>query len=211
MNKVIEAVGSAHGQVVHGRRIEKIVAAVAPLLEPGWSVCDVGCGDGRISRMLGEAVPGLSLRGFEIRPRGEALIPVEAFDGRRLPIEDRSVDAVIMVDVLHHTDDPLALMTEACRVARKAIVLKDHRTSRPLAGLVLRLMDWVGNRPHGVVLPYNFWSEERWRSAWDSLGLRLEAYRTRLDLYPGPARWLFESGLQFVARLGVPTAEERDR
>jgi hypothetical protein len=71
------------------------------------------------------------------------------------------------------------------------------------AGPTLRFMDWVGNKHHGVRLPYNYWPEARWRAAWKALGLRVEAFHTRLDLYPGPFRWLFESGLQFVARLGI--------
>jgi SAM-dependent methyltransferase len=208
VNRAIGLVGSAHGQVVHGRRMRRIVHALALLIEPGWSVCDLGCGDGSIGHCLAQSVPDLSVSGFELHPREETHIPVQAFDGLRLPVEDDAFDAVILVDVLHHTDDPMILLTEARRVARRAIVLKDHRTSRPLADSTLRFMDWVGNRSHGVPLPYNYWPEERWSTAWKDLGLRVDTYRTRLDLYPWPARWLFESGLQFVARLVPETADK---
>ena len=201
MNKGIEAVGWAHGQVVHGRRIEKLVAAIAPLLERDWSVCDIGCGDGNVGHLIQQSVPGLTIRGFEYLPREDTRISVEAFDGKRLPLEDKSVDAAILVDVLHHTHDPKVLLAEAQRISRHAVILKEHRTSRFLAGATLRFMDWVGNRSHGVPLPYNYWSEERWSEAFRELGLEIASYRTRLDLYPWPARWLFESGLQFVARL----------
>ena len=103
----------------------------------------------------------------------------------------------------HGQTRAVGLESEARRVARRAIVVKDHRTSRPLARPTLRVMDWIGNRPHGVPLPYNYWSEARWRAAWKELELRIEHYQTRLDLYPGPARWIFESGLHFLAKLGV--------
>jgi hypothetical protein len=85
--------------------------------------------------------------------------------------------------------------------------MKDHRTARPLAHLTLRFMDWVGNKPHGVALPYNYWSEAQWRQAWSELQLQVEAFETRLDLYPGPAKLLFENGLHFVARLALPPEE----
>jgi hypothetical protein len=62
-------------------------------------------------------------------------------------------------------------------------------------------MDWIGNRPQAVPLTYNYWPESRWREAWASLGLRVDHYQTRLNLYPWPAGWIFERGLHFLARL----------
>ena len=53
-------------------------------------------------------------------------MPVTAFDGRVIPMAARSVDVVTMFDVLHHADDPPALLAEAARVARTCVVLKDH-------------------------------------------------------------------------------------
>ena len=52
----------------------------------------------------------------------------------------------MLVDVLHHTDDPGILLSEARRVTRRAVVLKDH-TRDYMAGATLRLMDWGANAP----------------------------------------------------------------
>jgi SAM-dependent methyltransferase len=178
-----------------------LAAAIAPLLQPDWRVADVGCGDGQLASLLMEAVPGLKVEGFELAARPATAIPVHVFDGSRLPVPDKSFDAVLFVDVLHHTPDPAVLLAEAARVASRAVVIKDHRMARPLAGLTLRFMDWVGNRPHGVVLPYNYWPENRWRQTWNKLGLIVDTFETRIGLYPWPASWAFECGLHFVARL----------
>jgi hypothetical protein len=62
-------------------------------------------------------------------------------------------------------------------------------------------MDWIGNARHRVVLPYNYWPEQRWNQAFQHLGLQLVAKEKALDLYPRPARWLFERRLHFIARL----------
>jgi SAM-dependent methyltransferase len=131
------------------------------------------------------------------------MIPVARFDGAMIPEEDKSADIVMFVDVLHHTPDPMVLLREAVRVARRAVIIKDHRMSCIGAGVRLRFMDWVGNRPHGVVLPYNYWPEGRWQAAWDELGLEVKHYQTDLALYPKPTRWLFETGLHFLAGLAV--------
>ena len=201
MSRAVDAVGRAHGRFVHDRRVVALSRAIAPMLEPGWRVLDVGCGDGRLGSLLAERVERLEVRGFEHLVRADTPIPVEAFDGEHIPVDDGSADAVVLVDVLHHTADPMVLLGEARRVARRAVILKDHRLSHPLAVPVLRFMDWVGNRPHGVSLPYNYWPESRWREAWESLALRVDRFETRLGLYPWAARWLFETGLHFVARL----------
>ncbi len=203
----LELLSSTHQRAVHERRVRKLAEAITPLLRPGWRVIDVGCGDGRLGALLAERAQ-VELEGFELQPRAETLIPVRAFDGEHLPLADGSCDAVLLVDVLHHARDPRRLLAEARRVAREAVIVKDHRKSRPFAHATLLLMDWVGNRPHGVALPSEYWTEERWRATWGELGLRADVYRTRLDLYAGVARWAFESGLQFLARL-VPEPASR--
>ena len=88
-------------------------------------------------------------------------------------------------------------------MARSTIVLKDH----PMGGILdyhtLRFMDWVSNAPHGVVLPYNYWPEHKWRSTFDAEGLRIVKWQTQLGLYPFPASLIFGRGLHFIAALSV--------
>jgi SAM-dependent methyltransferase len=169
-------------------------------------VADVGCGDGDIAARIGRLC-GASVRGWDVMLRPHTHVPVEQFDGTRLPLADASVDVVTLVDVLHHTEDPSVLLREARRVAKRSVLLKDHRLARPFARSALRLMDWVGNRAHGVVLPYNYWPEARWRAAFREADLEVRSWRTDLGLYPWPASLLFERGLHFVAELAVPGAD----
>jgi SAM-dependent methyltransferase len=129
---------------------------------------------------------------------------VRRFDGLAIPHADRSFDAVMLVDVLHHAVDPGALLGEAARVARESVIIKDHSLSGVLAGPTLRFMDWVGNAHHGVVLPYNYWPPARWSEAFETLGLRVEFRTANLGLYPLPAGWIFDRDLHFIAKLRVP-------
>jgi SAM-dependent methyltransferase len=200
-SSLLRCLGGVHAAMVFQRRVSRLASAIVPLIPPGSRILDIGCGDGSLAALVAEECPGASLEGLELVPRPRARIRVNAFDGRTVPLPDGSVDIVLLVDVLHHTEDPLVLLREAARVTRRALIIKDHRMGRMGATGTLRFMDWVGNRPHDVVLPYQYWAEDRWRAAWDELGLTVEHYQTELGLYPWPARWLFETGLHFLAKL----------
>lgn len=198
-----------HGGYVYGRRVDVLTRQLSELIPQGARVLDVGCGDGLIAHSVSKQRPDITVEGVDVLVRSRTHIPVAAFDGRRLPHADKSFDAVTFVDVLHHTSDPLVLLREAARVARKAVVIKDHTLNGFLAGPTLRFMDWVGNARHGVVLPYNYWPEERWREAFAALNWSIVHWQRTLRLYPWPANWIFERSLHFVARLGLSGAEGR--
>jgi SAM-dependent methyltransferase len=190
-----------HDRLVLKRRAEVLARLVAERLPPGARALDVGCGDGLIAARVMELRPDVTIEGVDVLVRPGARIPVRAFDGATLPFADASWDAAMLVDVLHHTDDPAAALAEVARVAPGAVVLKDHTLNGPLAGPTLRLMDYVGNARHGVRLPYNYWPRARWHQAFADLGLRVESWTAELGLYPPPLSWLFGRSLHFVARL----------
>lgn len=190
-----------HGAHVHPRRVRVLCRHLAPLFPRSASVLDVGCGDGLLAKTLSDARPDLSVAGLDVLVRPSPRVPVDKFDGRVIPRGDRSVDAVLLVDVLHHAEDPFGLLREAARVAAQVIVIKDHTCQGALAGPTLRLMDWVGNRRHRVTLRYEYRSKSQWKDAFDRLGLTVHHQATRLRLYPAPADWVFGRALHFIVQL----------
>jgi len=196
-------VGRVHGRTIGQRRIERIAARLAPLFPPKARVLDVGCGDGLLAAHVLEARPDLEIVGIDVLARPRAFIPVQLFDGQTVPFPDASFDAVMFVDVLHHTDDPSVLLREARRVSRDLVLIKDHCADGAGAALTLRLMDWVGNAPHGVRLPYTYWTHSQWRAAWKDQRLTVSRVMTELALYPWPLSVFFDRSLHFVAELRI--------
>ena len=110
--------------------------------------------------------------------------------------------------MLHHTDDPGAVLAECARVARRGVVIKDHLREGWLAGPTLRLMDWVGNRGHDVRLPYNYLSRQEWNAIFARLGLAPLRWEQSLGIYPAPFGLIFDRSLHFVATVAkIPDAK----
>lgn len=203
LTPAMSALNKLHERFVFNRRITVLPQLLAEALPEGsGSVLDVGCGDGQVALNLMELRPELTATGVDVMARRQTHIPVTEYDGDTLPFEDNSFDHATIVDVLHHTNDPAKVLKEVARVTKHSIVIKDHLREGFLAGPTLRAMDWVGNRGHDVVLPYNYLSADEWREVYATAGLDVDAYREHdLGLYAPPFNWFFERRLHFVACL----------
>jgi ubiquinone/menaquinone biosynthesis C-methylase UbiE len=190
-----------HTRFVFGRRVRVLTKLLSDNLPADARVLDVGCGDGQISAQIMKLRGDVSVTGIDVLLRPERHIPVAQFDGKTIPFPASSFDVVLFVDVLHHTANPAALLEEAARVSKKYVLLKDHLRGGFLDGLTLRLMDWVGNAHHGVVLPYNYLAESQWQKIYDDLALREVSVTKDLRLYPQPANAVFGRNLHFIALL----------
>ena len=133
------------------------------------------------------------------RPRSR----YDLFDGKTIPFPDQSFDAVLFIDVLHHTMNAPTLLREARRVARKCVLIKDHYAEGLPAHLILRFMDLVGNAGQSFAWAGDYWPEERWRQIFKDLNLLPVENRTRLGLYPVPANWIFERSYHFIVKLDL--------
>jgi SAM-dependent methyltransferase len=199
LHRVVRAL---HARLIFGRRVRALADNISEMIPEGVAtLLDVGCGDGTLAASIVERRPELHVVGVEIRARPSTAIPVQEFDGRILPFADRSHDVVMLVDVLHHAEEPTLLIREASRVAAHAVIIKDHLTGTWLSYERVRMMDWVGNIGHGVPLRYAYWSPREWRDVFQQACLREVDRRERLGLYGPMLGWLFERHLHFVSRL----------
>lgn len=190
-----------HDSAVFGRRVRVLAQHLAEVIPGGGRVLDLGSGDGSIAAALMALRPDLGVVGVDVMLRPKTKIPVTPYDGVTLPFADQGFDYVTIVDVLHHTADAAAILKEARRVVRQGIVVKDHLLEGMLAGPTLRFMDWVGNRGHDVVLPYNYLSAKQWQEAFDAADLNEMSMRRELGIYAMPFSLLFDRSLHFVAYL----------
>lgn len=192
-----------HEGYVHRRRTDVLARHLAELVPADMSVIDVGAGDGLITRKLAEARRDLRIRATEVLVRPAEHFPVEPFDGAHLEHGDGAFDVALLVDVLHHAEDPLALLQEAARVARRRVIVKDVLAEGLLATRTLNLMERLANTAHGISIPEVFWKCSEWEQAFALAGLTVTERRQSLGLYPFPASLVFERRFHFIAALRV--------
>lgn len=100
-------------------------------LGPETSVLDVGCGNGVFTywlRTLCRAV-GLDLSDAMMRRGGEG--SWVCGDAAQLPFADNSFDVVWCANLLHHADDPGAIIAEMKRASRGYVALIEPNRANP--------------------------------------------------------------------------------
>jgi ubiquinone/menaquinone biosynthesis C-methylase UbiE len=154
---------------LQSRSAEVYAGFLLPHLRPDMVVLDCGCGEGNIAMGLADAVPAGRVIGIDLGPdnpaaarryaasTGRANLAWAVADGRRLPFDDASFEAVLCHSVLETLDDPAKVVAELKRVTKRGGVV--GAASIEYGGLILG-----GERTEG---PRRFYDirERLWRVA----------------------------------------------
>lgn len=105
--------------------------ALLSLINPSWVVADLGCGTGDVARRLAPVLDRVIAIDREpamleaCRKRLAEFDNVEVMEGdlESLPLETDSLDAAVIMLVMHHMENPEAIVREAGRAIRSGGVL----------------------------------------------------------------------------------------
>jgi SAM-dependent methyltransferase len=144
---------------------------------------------------------GASFVGVDVVVRPGSSIDVQQYDGKTLPFPDASMDVVLLIDVVHHAEDPVELLKECGRVAKSCVLVKDHICESTFDWLRLAWMDWFGNRPFNIPMTYEYLSRRQWQAAFDQAGLVCDRLDDRIRTCPPPVDLILDRGVQMIAEL----------
>ncbi|MEM8612686.1 MAG: methyltransferase domain-containing protein [Cyanobacteria bacterium P01_H01_bin.105] len=192
-----------HSTQIFKRRVKVLSTLIASRVPQGARILDVGAGDGLISNLVKSKTSDTSVEGVDVLVRENTHIPIKQFDGIHLPYPSNSFDVVTFVDVLHHTHNQKELLEEAKRVSKKLILIKDHNSDGFLGETTLKFMDDVGNKKHGVALPYVYLNKTQWEKLFEGLSLKIMQWEKHIGLYPFPLNLAFDRELHVFVTLSV--------
>ena len=177
---------------VGNRRIDRLSKIISHSLpDDVKNLLDLGAGTGQIAFNILKKKPNLKVLGVDTLIRSDTFISIKAYDGKKLPFKDNKFDCVMTIDVLHHTDNPIEVLKEMKRASNKYILIKDHIANSTFDRFVLKVMDYIGNRLYGVVLPYNYLSNDLWLNAFKQTNLEIIKEVKQFNLYPWPFDLIF--------------------
>jgi ubiquinone/menaquinone biosynthesis C-methylase UbiE len=170
-------------------RENEVGSKVAPHLERGWSMLDLGAGTGYVSRWLKERTgvePTLTdVVAYHNRERSLPFITLE--DPCCVPARDGSFDIVMLLFVFHHVDRPddqERLLDEAVRLAKRRIVVLEDTPETRVDLAFNKAWDWVLNRRHRVPCPFTFRRADQWIDLFKQRDLAIAHAETYRPTWP---------------------------
>lgn len=191
---------------IYEKRIMVLSETIARQLAPNDLVLDVGCGFGSLGKAIMESrhCPAkVRVIGLENQKRGNEAIEVTAYDGHTIPLGDSAVDVVILADVLHHEPNPERLLQESIRVARRLIIIKDHKVDGLLAHSRISFLDWAANTGYGVKCLFRYHTRDGWTRWLATFPVKVRAEVFSMDLYPPFFNFVFGKKLHYCAFLDI--------
>jgi ubiquinone/menaquinone biosynthesis C-methylase UbiE len=153
-------------------RVQEKLSEIGPYLNPVDRVLDLGAGNCVLCQQLRQ-------RGYDIVPVDlanlsfvDGIMPI-VYDGTTLPFDDDSFDVALVITVLHHAQDPDAILAELRRAAQRIIVIEEIYENS-LEKYFTYLIDSLFNLEF-FSHPRSNRTDDGWRAAFRRLGLVVDS------------------------------------
>lgn len=156
--------------------VKRKLAAIIPLLSKEEKVLDLGSGNGLASYLLRN-------KGFQITPvdiqyghYNDDVKPV-IYDGVKLPFDKDAFDTAIILTVLHHTEQPEAIILETGRVCNRLIILEDIYTNK-IQQYLTYFVDSLVNIGYSPC-PHTNKNNKEWIATFNEMGFTVRSVQYR--------------------------------
>lgn len=162
----------------------------------GDSILDIGSGPGILADLIRKRTRK-NLVLVDVVNFNKSPLPFLLYNGKRLPFNNKMFDTVLLIVVLHHCDDPLAVLKEAIRVSRKRIIIIESVYLNERGKEINKFFDWFTNRiilKREINLPFNYHSPKEWEETFKQNNLDIKLNKdlgwTQQPLSP-KYRWFY--------------------
>lgn len=150
--------------------VKEKVSRFLPWLPVGSTAVDIGAGNGLVALELQKA--GIQATAVDVADLSIISdVPVTVYDGKTLPFPNHHFQHALLLTVLHHTTDPVAVLKETARVAEQVIIIEDVYKNQ-LQKYATFAMDTLVNFGHSE-MTYQNRSLREWKIIFAELGLEV--------------------------------------
>ena len=151
------------------------------IFSEGDNVVDIGCGNGALSLKMNES--GINVIPIDVQNNSlHARIQPTIYDGSNLSsVVNSKVDAIQMITILHHVDDPEKLIRESAQLTDKLIVMEDVYSSS-WQELVTHVTDSIVNLEF-IGHPHANKTDADWKQLFLKNGFELKAFQSDQFLF----------------------------
>ncbi|MFA6097772.1 MAG: class I SAM-dependent methyltransferase [Candidatus Paceibacterota bacterium] len=157
------------------KRAREVAGEIEEHLNPKDLVLDIGAGNCNVTEALmddGYEVTAIDVKNLSL---AEDIRPV-IYDGNTIPFKNKQFDVALILFVLHHTKNPIRILSEAARVSEKIIVMEDV-FDNDIGKYVTFAVDSILNQEF-FGHPHSNMSDSQWKNVFSKLHLSVEFERT---------------------------------
>jgi len=139
-------------------KAKRTLKRIEPYIPEKQTILDIGVGVGTVSCNLmrqGHKMVCLDIDNLMIYHDVNLII----YDGIRFPFRDNHFDVALLINSLHHCQQPKPVLQEAVRVAKRIIVIEDTFV-HPLEKWIVAISDSLGNLEFYM---HNYMSISEWK------------------------------------------------
>ena len=155
---------------------------IGPFLKKGERVLDIGAGGGWSGELIAKEKE-VDVQLLDVEDFNRSKLPLTLYDGKNIPFADNSFDSSLLLFVLHHCKDPLAVLKEAIRVSKNRIIIHEDTYTSSFGRILAGINDFTSNSPFFITnpmkmnMPYNYRTIAEWERVFFEFGLKVVSKR----------------------------------
>lgn len=156
-------------------RAKFLANLIAPHVEVSDHILDLGAGNMLISQRIQNATHAQVI-GVDVLDMNRTNLPCRIYDGKTIPLKDKSVDKTMMIGVLHHIKNQEVVLREVQRVTRGEVIIFEDVYRNWLEYQWVKVRDVLGNLPEEPRMNFalNFHKTDEWTDLFTSLGWKIK-------------------------------------
>ncbi len=167
---------------IYQRAARKMCFACQDFIKKGSKILDLGCGSAIVGNQFKKFFQA-EVIGVDIMDRRIIPLSFKIFDGKNLPFPENFFDVVLINYVLHHAQDPIALLKEAKRVSKDKIIIFEDLPVGFFSKLNCQIHGFSFDNFFGNPSETSFKTEREWEKIFEGIGLKV-IFKKRVKNFP---------------------------